>query len=174
MASQLGTARAVYSGDIAIGFDSIIQSETKALRPEHQARLAIFAGATDSLICTMSILVVLLSGIWCSDPTLLDSECVSQALAGHVPYANLFMAVLIFLTGYTTVIAYLAVGTKAARFIFPRYGKMIYFVLAVAGFLTFSYLDQSFALLIMSLSGGLLMPINLLGIWRLRKEIAFC
>lgn len=173
LASQLGTARAVYSGDIAIGFDSIIQSESKVLRPEDQARLAIFAGATDSLICTMSIFVVLITGVWYADPIPPDSECIAAALALHIPYADIFMAGLLFLTGYTTLIAYLAVGTKASRFLFPKYGKSIYFVCAVSAFVAFSYLDQSTALLVMSLSGAILMQINLIGIWRLRREVKF-
>lgn len=173
LACQFGAARAVYSGDIGIGFDSVINSESKALRPEHQARLAIFAGATDSFICTMSILVVLLTGIWKLSPALAYSECVSSALAMHIPFASSFMACLIFLTGYTTLIAYLAVGTKCANYLFPNHGKNIYFVCAVSGFIAFSYLDQEKALLIMSLSGVLLMIINIAGIWRLRREIEF-
>lgn len=80
---------------------------------------------------------------------------------------------LIFLTGYTTLIAYLAVGTKCALFLFPKQGKKYYLVIASLGFFAFSYLDQEKALLIMSLSGGFLMLINIAGIWRLRKEIEF-
>ncbi|MGD2170140.1 MAG: hypothetical protein PVI40_07875, partial [Chlamydiota bacterium] len=37
----------------------------------------------------------------------------------------------------------------------------------------FAFFDSSKALLIMSLSGCLLLCINLLGVWRLKKEIDF-
>jgi AGCS family alanine or glycine:cation symporter len=40
-AAHYGMSRAVYSGDIGIGYDSIVQSETQTIYPERQARLAI-------------------------------------------------------------------------------------------------------------------------------------
>lgn len=173
LGSQLGAARAVYSGDIGIGFDSVINSESKVLKPEHQARLAIFAGATDSFICTLSILVVLLTGLWTTSPQLPYSEYVFSSLALHVPGAHIFIVALIFLSAYTTLIAYLAVGTKCAQFILPSHGKKLYFLCAASGFILFSFLSQEKALLIMSLSGVLLMILNLAGIWKLRRDIKF-
>ena len=67
MAAQYGTARAVYSGDIGIGYDSIIQSETRIQDASQQARLAILSLLNNTLICTLSCLVVLVSGLWCAE-----------------------------------------------------------------------------------------------------------
>lgn len=173
MSCQFGAARAVYSGDIGIGFDSVINSESRTLRPEDQARLSIFAGATDSFICTLSMLVVLLTGIWQKDPPVVYSECVSSAFSQHMPFASGFMATLIFLTGYTTLTAYLTVGTKCAQFLSPRRGRRVYLVVATLAFLVFSYLDQEKAIVIMSLSGVLLIMLNIAGLWRLRREVQF-
>ena len=64
LAIQHGVSRAAYSADIGIGYDSIIQSESNTIYPERQARLAVLGVCIDNLVCTMSILVVLLSGIW--------------------------------------------------------------------------------------------------------------
>ena len=44
VAIQHGVSRAAYSADIGIGYDSIIQSESTAVHPEKQARLAILGG----------------------------------------------------------------------------------------------------------------------------------
>lgn len=171
MALQLGTARAVYSGDLGIGYDSIIQSESKAKDPAAQACLSIFGVATDSVICTMSILVVLVTGIWKTD--ILAHHAVSHAFGQFFPYVNIFMAVLIFIAGYTTVIAYLTVGEKAMQWLMPKWGRQFYFVYATSAFIAFSFLDQCNVMIVMSLSGGLLMLTNLLGIWNLRHEISF-
>jgi len=171
MALQLGTARAVYSGDLGIGYDSIIQSESKARDPATQACLSIFGVATDALICTMSILVVLVTGFW---KTQVEAcHAVSSAFAQFFPHVHIFMAILIFIAGYTTVIAYLAVGEKAVRWLFPKWGRRLYFVYAASAFVGFSLLDQCHAITVMSLSGGLLVLTNLLGIWKLRHEVAF-
>lgn len=171
MALQLGTARAVYSGDLGIGYDSIIQSESKARDPAAQACLSIFGVATDAVICTMSILVVLVTGLW---KVKIDAcHAVSQALSPFVSYVEVFMALLIFIAGYTTVIAYLAVGERAMQWLFPKWGRGVYFVYAALAFTVFSFLDQCHVMTVMSLSGGLLMLTNLLGIWQLRHEVDF-
>ena len=171
MAVQLGTARAVYSGDLGIGYDSIIQSESKARDPGTQACLSIFGVATDALVCTMSILVVLVTGLWTVNIEACHS--VEVAFSAYFPHVDIFMAILIFIAGYTTIIAYLAVGEKAARWLFPRGGSIGYFIFATVAFTGFSFLDQGHAITVMSLSGGLLVLTNLLGIWKLRHEVEF-
>lgn len=171
MAIQLGTARAVYSGDLGIGYDSIIQSESKAKDPATQACLSIFGVATDGIVCTMSILVVLVTGIW--QAPVEACHAVSYAFTQFFPHVDIFMALLIFIAGYTTVIAYLTVGEKAMRWLFPQWGRRLYFIYAVCAFIAFSFLDQCHVMTVMSLSGGLLMLTNLLGIWKLRHEVVF-
>jgi AGCS family alanine or glycine:cation symporter len=171
MALQLGTARAVYSGDLGIGYDSIIQSESKARDPGTQACLSIFGVATDAVICTMSILVVMVTDLWKIEME--PCHTISHAFSQFFPHIDIFMAGLIFIAGYTTVIAYLAVGEKAARWLFPKWGHKLYYAYAISAFIAFSLLDQCHAITVMSLSGGLIMFTNLLGIWKLRHEIAF-
>jgi AGCS family alanine or glycine:cation symporter len=73
--------------------------------------------------------------------------------------------------GYTTIIAFFCVGMKCARFLAPKRGEKIYIVYAVASFIFFSFFDQTKALLVMSISGALLLSINLLGMFKLRREI---
>ncbi|MBS0271965.1 MAG: sodium:alanine symporter family protein [Proteobacteria bacterium] len=171
MALQLGTARAVYSGDLGIGYDSIIQSESKARDPSTQACLSIFGVATDSIVCTMSILVVLVTGIWKTG--IQACHAVSHAFSQFFPHVDIFMAILIFIAGYTTLIAYLAVGEKAMQWLFPQWGRRAYFLYATVAFTAFSFLDQCHVMTVMMLSGGLLMLTNLLGIWQLRHEVVF-
>lgn len=173
LAAQAGVSRAVYSGDIGIGYDSIIQSETRTTRPEQQARLAIFGTLGDVIFSTMSILLVLSTGLLWSAEGLKASEYVSTALGGYFPYIQYFMAIFFFLAGWTTIIGFLAVGTKAARFLSPRYGFRVYIAYATLALALFSYVDQTKVYLIMALSGGLLMSLNILGLFKLRKEIKF-
>lgn len=173
MAIQSGVARAVYSSDIAIGYDSIIQSESAASTPAIQAKMAVFAQFTDSFICTMSILVVLVTGVWHS-PLLSDpSEYVPSAFKMHFPAVEYFMAVLFFIAGFTTIIAYFTVGIKCAQFLNQKWGKKIYIVYATTAFITTSYLDQTTLITVMSLCSGVLVLLNLSGIIKLRKHIKF-
>ena len=141
LAIQHGISRAAYSSDIGIGYDSIIQSESSTLHPVRQSRLAILGVFIDNTICTISILIVLISGVWKADVPLLGSQLVQVGLSNYFPYMEYF--------------------------------RKIFVVYACASFLFFSYMPQSHALLVMSISGALLLIINLSGIFRLRSEIIF-
>lgn len=173
LAAQYGIARAVYSGDIGIGYDATIQSETNNPYPEKQARMAIFSLLTDTIICSMSMLVVLITGLWTTPENVEPSQFVALSLAEYFPYAEYFMGVLLFLAGFTTIIAYFAVGIKSARFISPAIGSKLYYLYAIFAFIFFSFFDQSKVIIVMSISGGLLMLINLIAIYKLRDEIKF-
>lgn len=173
LAIQHGISRAAYSADIGIGYDSIIQSESNTVHPERQARLAILGVCIDNLVCTMSILVILVSGIWQSTEHIEGSLLVQTALSQYFPFMHIFMPIFLFIVGYTTMIAYFCVGIKCARFLSPKYGMMLYLVYGVIAWIFFSFFDQTQALLVMSLAGALLLITNLLGIFILRHQIVF-
>lgn len=170
---QNGLARAAYSADIGIGYDSIIQSETNVKDPAKQAKFAILGVFVDNFICTCSILVVLLTGVWKAAVPMEGSLLVQSALSKYFPYMDLFMPFFFIVTGYSTVIAFFCVGIKCSRYLMPRIGVKLYVFYGVFNFILFSLLPQSYALVVMSIIGAMLLIINLLGIFKLRKEIAF-
>lgn len=171
LAAQQGISRSVYSGDIGIGYDSIIQAETRAVLPEQQAKLGIFSLLTDALICTLSILVVLVTNVW--NIPMSPSLYVASALSKFFPYSDIFMGIFLFIAGFTTIVAFLSVGIKSAGFVGGDIAKKIYLVFAVISFIFFSFFEQEKALLIMSISAGFLILLNTIGIFRLRKFIKF-
>ena len=83
------------------------------------------------------------------------------------------MTVLLFFAGFTTIVAFFAVGLKCAQFLSPRFGKIIYLIYAVLAFSFFSNFPPEKVQLIMSISAGLLVLINTLGILKLRNNIGF-
>ncbi|MDR0625607.1 MAG: amino acid carrier protein [Holosporales bacterium] len=170
-AAQQGTSKAVYSGDIGIGYDSIIQAETRAILPEQQARLGIFSLLTDTFICSLSMLVVLVTGVWTT--TMPPSQYVAIALSKFFPHSNVFMATFLFIAGFTTIVAFLTVGVKSAQYISKKHGKLVYLCLAVCSFVFFSFFEQEKALLMMSLAAVFLILLNISGIVRLRAFIRF-
>lgn len=173
LAIQNGMASACYAADIGIGYDSTIQSESRTVHPERQARMAFFGVILDNFICTLSILVVLVTGLW-TLPTGGDkTPLVQMALAQHFPFINILMPSFIFILGYTTLIAYLIVGMKCARYIHPQRGAFIYLLYSICVFTFFLFFDQTKALLVMRMAGALLLIINLAGIYRLRHHVEF-
>ena len=173
LAIQYGISRAAYSADIGIGYDSIIQSESNVINPEKQARLAVLGVFIDNLICTMTILVVLVSGMWTSERQIEGSQLIQKAFSQYFPFMHIFMPLFLAVVGYSTMIAFFGVGLKCARFLNPKYGTQLYSVYGVITWVIFSFFDQAHALSVMSLSGAVILITNLLGIFILRRQIAF-
>lgn len=165
-----GMARGSYTGDIGIGYASVVQAETRETDPKQQANLAIFGIFLDTfVICSLSTLLIFVTGVW-QEP-IPAGYLVQTALARFFPYMNVFMPFFLFLLGYSTIIAFFVVGLKCAKFLSPRWGSTVYHLYASIAFVAFSYIDQTKALTIMSISGVCLVVLNLIGIYKLRREI---
>lgn len=165
-----GVARGCYSGDVGIGYASMIFAEVSSNNFKRQGRLAILGIFIDTfVICTATTLIIVVSEAW--RVPMAASQLVQFALAAHIPYMHIFMPIFIFLLGYSTMIAFFCVGLKCASYLSADYGKKIYYAYAALIFLIFSYVEQSTAMSVMSIAGALLLIVNVYGIYKLRDEI---
>ncbi|MCP3659977.1 MAG: sodium:alanine symporter family protein [Bacteroidetes bacterium] len=170
LAMSQGMARGCYTGDIGIGYASVVHAESSFDKPEKQASLTILGIVLDTfIICTFNTLIILITGIW---KTNVSSSLMTQmALSNYFPYMKLFMPIFIGILGYSTIIAFFAVGLKSAEFISPKCGKKLYYCYAIISLILFSFVESDSVLTIMSICGALLLFINVYGIYKLRKEI---
>lgn len=172
LAASQGIRRSCYSGDVGVGYASVIHSQTRENQPERQASLAIFEIFLDSfLICTTSVMLVMLTGVWnqhISAPLL-----VQTALATQFPYMDIFMPLFFLCLGYTTILTYFSAGIKCAEFLLNRRGRVLFVFIASIALPAFTLLDTTHALTVMSINGALLLIINVYGIYKLRHEISF-
>ncbi len=168
-----GIKRACYTGDIGIGYASIIHSESAEAVPEKEAALGIFGIFIDTfVICTMSVLLIIVTGLW--NQGIDENFVVAQALGQYVPGITVIWPFFIFLLGYSTLIAFFAAGKKSAQFLLPRYGSIIYNVYAAFAFLIFSFVGTPISIMtIMSMTGALLLLLNMYGIFKLKDGISF-
>ncbi|HEY4831961.1 MAG TPA: amino acid carrier protein [Waddliaceae bacterium] len=167
-----GVRRGCYTGDVGVGYASVIHSESAAESPEKQASLVILDVFLDTFfICTMSVLVVLVTGVW--SEAIPASMLVQSVLAQYFPGMHFFMPFFLFLLGYTTINAYFCVGLKCAEMLSSKYGRPLYYAYAIIALACFSYVDTKQAQAVMSISGGLLLVINCWGIFRLHREISY-
>lgn len=169
---SMGLSRGAYSGDIGVGYTSVIYSEGHSNQFKRQSSLTIIGVFLDTfVICSLSIFVVLLTGHWKTgmDVTLM----VQEALGLHFPLMSFFMPFFLFLLGYTTILTYFVVGLKCAKFVSKKWGPKIYYLYAAIALPLFAFVDPTQAFLIMSLSGAFLLILNLSGMILLRKEVEF-
>lgn len=172
MSISQGIRRGCYTGDVGVGYASVIHSETSVQKPSQQACLAIFDIFLDTfIICTTSVMLILVTGIW-KEP-MHESLLIQTVLSQYFPYMHIFMPFFLFLLGYSTIIAYFCVGMKCAEFLSPKRGKLLFYGYAVVALLIFSFVDSKQAIALMGLTQALLLLINVYGMFRLRKEIDF-
>ena len=167
-----GIRRGCYTGDVGVGYASVIHSETSVQKPEQQASLAIFDIFLDTfIVCTTSLLLILITDVW-KEP-LEAGMLVQTVLGNYFPYMNFFMPFFLFLLGYNTINAYFCVGIKCAEHLSPRFGKAIYYAYAVSALLLFSFLGTGEAQAVMAIAGVSLLIINGTAIFLMRNEIGF-
>lgn len=172
MTISQGIRRGCYSSDVGVGYASVIHSESSSNKPARQASLAIVDIFLDAfLICTMSMMIVLVTGTW-AEP--IDAGLLVQtALSAYFPYMHVFMPLFLVLLGYSTVIAFFAVGLKCAEYLGGTVGRKAFYVYASISLFCFSFVDTRQALVVMSITQLFLVVINLIGIYRLRREVDF-
>lgn len=172
MTLSQGIRRGCYTTDVGIGYASIIHSESSVQVPEKQASLVIFDIFVDTfMICTMSVLLILVSGLWSEQQ---PAELLVQGVLGqYFPRMDFFMPFFLFLLGYSTINAYFCVGIKCADYLSPRWGKSLFYGYAVLALYVFSFVDSVEAQSVMAIVGGLLLILNFIGIFLLRKQVSF-
>ncbi len=173
IAAYQGISKTIYSGDIGIGYDSIVHSETRIVNPRKQATLAVYGLLTDTIICLLTNTMLGVTGAWYSLNHLSATEAVSTTISGYFPYSNLFITLLLFVAGFTTMISYLTTGIKCSKYINKRYGKIIYLSYAIFAFIFFCNFTADKVIIIMSLLSGLLVLLNIAGIISLKRDINF-
>lgn len=172
LAISQGVRRGCYTGDLGVGYASVIHSESSMKIPQEQAALAIFDIFLDTfIICTTSVFLILVTDVW--HQPISAGMMVQTALAQHFPYMHFFMPLFLFLLGYSTINAYFCVGLKCAEFISPKRGPSIYYIYAFVSLFLFSFIGVNQAQTLMTLANGFLLIINAYGIFRLRREISY-
>jgi len=172
MAISQGIRRGCYTGDFGVGYAAIINSESCITFPQRQAALEILGIFLDTyVICTMSVVLILVTNVWTMPID--TSMLVQTALGNYFPHMEYFMPFFLFLLGYSTINAYYCTGIKCARYLSAEWGVPLFHVYGVSMFIIFAFLDTAKAQTIMTIAGGLLLVINLYGIYRLRRQVDF-
>ncbi len=174
LSAYMGISKGVYAGDIGVGYDSVIQSETSAVDPRKQARFAIYSLLSNTLICTVSTMIIAVTGSWYNIYDVAHSDIMGLIINRYIPvFGDYFVTFILFFAGFTTVIASIAIGIKSAKFISEKFGSKLYLAYVVFALPFFSSIQQDNVALIVSLSSGIILFINLLSIVKLYKKIEF-
>ncbi len=123
-----GITRAAFSNEAGIGSAAIAHSAAKTEEAAREGIVAMIGPFIDTIIiCTMTALVVMLTGVY-QDPNLQGkgAEMTAMAFGSVIPGAEYVLAVVICLFAYSTMISWEYYGERSWEYLFGT-GSMIVF-----------------------------------------------
>ncbi|MCF7972153.1 MAG: sodium:alanine symporter family protein [Methylococcaceae bacterium] len=117
-AIRFGVARGVFSNEAGLGSAPIAHAAAKTNNPVQQGMIAMLGTFIDTiLVCTMTALVIILSGAWSSgaNGAALSSLAFSESLPNIGSYVVVFGLVLF---AFTTILGWSYYGERCAEYLF--------------------------------------------------------
>ena len=168
-----GFKRGVFSNEAGLGSSVMVHSNSNVKEPVKQGMWGIFEVFADTMIvCTLTALVVLTSGMYNLETGLLmegvtDATLVAAAFDSVFSFAGIgskFVAIAILLFAFTTVLGWNHYGTKAWEYLFGVKSVKVYKVIHLVMILFGALLTSSLAWDISDTFNGLMMIPNLIGV----------
>ena len=130
-AIQFGIARGIFSNEAGLGSAPIAHAAAKTDNPIRQGHIAMLGTFIDTIIiCTMTALVIVITGVWKSGETGVDltSMAFNEALM-HGQYVVIFALVLF---AFTTILGWSYYGEKCWQYLFGVKSIIAYRIMWVA------------------------------------------
>ena len=173
LASQQGFKRGVFSNEAGLGSSVMVHSNSTVKEPVKQGMWGIFEVFADTMVvCTMTALVVLTSGVFNAKTGavaegLTDATLVGGAFNTVFSWGNIgqrFVAIAMFLFAFTTVLGWSHYGSKAWEYLFGAKTTFIFRIIHVITVIFGAVLTSSLAWDISDTFNGLMMIPNLIGV----------
>lgn len=166
-----GFKRGVFSNEAGLGSSVMVHSASDVKEPVVQGMWGIFEVFVDTIIvCTMTALVVLTSGVVDLNTGVSFSGATKLGLATeaftiHLGTAGgIFLAIAVTLFAFSTVLGWSYYGTKAWEFLFGTKSLIVYKIIFVTAILMSCLMDASLAIDLSDTFNGLMAIPNLIGV----------
>ncbi len=175
LAAQQGFKRGVFSNEAGLGSSVMVHSNSNVREPVKQGMWGIFEVFADTMVvCTMTALVVLTSGVFdfvngpnAAQALSQGSTLVGEAFNSVFPWFGIgqkFIAIAMFLFAFTTVLGWSHYGSKAWEYLFGAKTTIIFKIIHVCTVIFGAVLTSSLAWDISDTFNGLMMLPNLIGV----------
>ena len=173
LAAKQGFKRGVFSNEAGLGSSVMVHANSNIKEPVKQGMWGIFEVFADTMVvCTMTALVVLTSGVFNAKTGeiaegLTDATLVGGAFNSVFGWGNIgqrFIAIAMFLFAFTTVLGWSHYGSKAWEYLFGAKTTIIFKIIHVCTVIFGAILTSSLAWDISDTFNGLMMMPNLIGV----------
>ncbi len=168
-----GFKRGVFSNEAGLGSSVMVHSNSSVKEPVQQGMWGIFEVFADTMVvCTMTALVVLTSGVFNAQTgeiagNLTDATLVGGAFNTVFSWGNIgqrFIAVAMFLFAFTTILGWSHYGSKAWEYLFGTKTTFVFRIIHVITIIFGAVMTSSLAWDISDTFNGLMMIPNLIGV----------
>ena len=118
LAIRMGVARGVFSNEAGLGSAPIAHAAAETDSPVRQGSIAMLGTFIDTLvICTMTGLVIILTGVWTGDAQ--AAAMTASGFASVFPgLGDKFVAITLVLFAFTTILGWSYYGERCAEYLF--------------------------------------------------------
>ena len=117
----IGFKRAAFSNEAGVGSASIAHSAAKTKEPVSEGMVALLEPFIDTIvICTMTAIVIIITGTYANDGGLGGSELTSEAFGSVIWWFPYILTIAIFLFAFSTIISWSYYGLKSWTFLFGQ------------------------------------------------------
>ena len=174
-----GFKRGVFSNEAGLGSSVMVHSCSNVKEPVRQGMWGIFEVFADTMVvCTLTALVILTSGVVNLDTGALTEGVTDDATLVATAFSNvfgtvgeMFIAVAILLFAFTTVLGWSQYGSKAVEYLGGKKAKQVYQVFFVLLIMSGALLTSSLAWDISDTFNGMMMIPNLIGVIVLSNQV---
>ena len=173
-----GFKRGVFSNEAGLGSSVIVHAASDVKEPVKQGFWGIFEVFFDTIIiCTLTALVILTSGLVDLNTGLVLSDSSSLALATEVftgsfgMTGGLFMALSVTLFAFATILGWHFYGVKAWEYLFGKKTTILYKYIYIAIILLGCMLQTDFVIDLSDTFNGLMAIPNMIGVLSLTPTV---
>lgn len=117
MAIQQGVARGIFSNEAGLGSAPIAHAAAQTDSPVRQGLIGMLGTFIDTIIiCTMTALVIIISGAWTSGET--GATLSTVAYGSLLPFGEYIITFGLVVFAFTTILGWSYYGERCAEFIF--------------------------------------------------------
>jgi AGCS family alanine or glycine:cation symporter len=117
IAIQMGVARGVFSNEAGLGSAPIAHAAAQTNSPVRQGMIGMLGTFIDTiLICTMTALVIIISGAWTSGET--GASLSTLAYGNSIPFGEYIITFGLVVFAFTTILGWSYYGERCAEYIF--------------------------------------------------------
>ena len=173
LALRTGVSRGVFTNEAGMGTASMAHASAQVRHPVEQGMMGIVEVFVDTiLICTMTALVILCTGVMIPYGTDPGAVLTAQAFASvYGGWVTVFLAASLCCFAFATVLGWGLYGIRCAQYLFGNGSYQFFALLQAVVVVLGAVLETRTVWLLSEIVNGLMAIPNLIALWALSPEL---